>query len=165
MCYKWRAEIPAPSILATWDHLLDLGSRCLRMAVLKEGQASPRHNSTRPLLQVTGLRCRHARSGPWPWRSRWLRAVDGIDLNLEAGEAIGIVGASGCGKSSLCHGLAGCCPYGAAKWSEGQAVLQRRGGQRHRQLRRSLQMVFEDSLACLKPAMTGGAGLVNPGFG
>ena len=132
-------------------------------ARLKEGQSSPRHNSTRPLLQVTGLRCWHAQPSPWPWRSRWLRAVDGIDLNLEAGETIGVVGASGCGKSTLCHALAGLLPLrGGQVVLNGQAVLQRRGGQRHRQLRRSLQMVFQDPLACLNPAMTVEQALLDP---
>lgn len=132
-------------------------------ARLKEGQASPRHNSTHPLLQVTGLRCWHALPSPWPWRSRWLRAVDGIDLNLEAGETIGIVGASGCGKSTLCHGLAGLLPLrGGQVVLNGQAVLQRRHGQHHRQLRRSLQMVFQDPLACLNPAMTVKEALLDP---
>ena len=132
-------------------------------ARLKEGQSSPRHNSTRPLLQVTGLRCWHAQPSPWPWRSRWLRAVDGIDLNLEAGETIGVVGASGCGKSTLCHALAGLLPLrGGQVALNGQAVLQRRGGQRHRQLRRSLQMVFQDPLACLNPAMTVEQALLDP---
>lgn len=132
-------------------------------ARLKEGQSSPRHNSTRPLLQVTGLRCWYAQPSPWPWRSRWLRAVDGIDLNLEAGETIGVVGASGCGKSTLCHALAGLLPLrGGQVALNGQAVLQRRGGQRHRQLRRSLQMVFQDPLACLNPAMTVEQALLDP---
>ena len=132
-------------------------------ARLKEGQTSPRHNSTRPLLQVIGLRCWHALPSPWPWRSRWLRAVDGVDLNLDVGETIGIVGASGCGKSTLCHGLAGLLPLrGGQVLLNGQAVLQRRGGQNHRQLRRQLQMVFQDPLACLNPAMTVAEALLDP---
>ena len=133
-------------------------------ARLKEGQASPRRHSTRPLLQVTGLRCWHALPSPWPWRSRWLRAVDGIDLKLEAGETIGIVGASGCGKSTLCYGLAGLLPLrgGQVVLNGDQAVLQRRGGQHHRQLRRCLQMVFQDPLACLNPAMTVEQALLDP---
>ena len=132
-------------------------------ARLKEGQASPRHKSTHTLLQVTGLRCWHAQPSPWPWQSRWLRAVDGIDLNLEAGETIGVVGASGCGKSTLCHGLAGLLPLrGGQVVLNGQPVLQGRGGERHRQLRRCLQMVFQDPLACLNPAMTVEQALLDP---
>lgn len=152
---------PVQQLLATPQ--TPLTRALVAAARLKEGQASPRHNSTRPLLQVTGLRCWHALPCPWPWRSRWLRAVDGIDLNLEAGETIGIVGASGCGKSTLCHGLAGLLPLrGGQVILNGQAVLQRRGGQRHRQLRRCLQMVFQDPLACLNPAMTVAEALLDP---
>ena len=135
-------------------------------ARLKEGQASPRRTgsaTTGSLLQVTGLRCWHPLPSPWPWRSRWLRSVNGIDLTLEAGETIGVVGASGCGKSTLCHGLAGLLPLqGGQVLLNGQAVLERRGGQRHRQLGRCLQMVFQDPLACLNPAMTVGDALLDP---
>ena len=152
---------PVQQLLATPQ--TPLTRALVAAARLKEGQSSPRRNSTRPLLQVTGLRCWHAQPSPWPWRSRWLRAVDGIDLNLEAGETIGVVGASGCGKSTLCHALAGLLPLrGGQVALNGQAVLQRGGGQRHRQLRRSLQMVFQDPLACLNPAMTVEQALLDP---
>ena len=152
---------PIQQLLATPQNPL---TRALVAAArLKEGQASPRHNSTGRLLQVTGLRCWHPLPSPWPWRPHWLRAVDGIDLTLDAGETIGIVGASGCGKSTLCHGLAGLVPLrGGQVLFKGQAVLQRRGGLNHRQLRRRLQMVFQDPLACLNPAMTVVEALLDP---
>ena len=152
---------PIQQLLATPQNPL---TRALVAAArLKEGQVSPGRKASRPLLQVTGLRCWHGQPGPWPWQSRWLRAVDGIDLTLEAGETIGVVGASGCGKSTLCHGLAGLLPLrGGQVILNGQAVLQRRRGQGHRQLRRTLQMVFQDPLACLNPAMTVEQALLDP---
>ena len=123
-------------------------------ARLKEGRRSPHRQPTRPLLQVVGLRCWHPLPGSRPWRPRWLRAVDGIDLQLEAGETVGVVGASGCGKTTFCSALAGLQPLrGGQVLFEGRD-LSRQRGRAGRQLRRNLQMVFQDPLACLNPAMT-----------
>ncbi len=132
-------------------------------ARLKEGEASPSYEPQGPLLQVVGLRCWHPLPSSLPWQQGWLRAVDGIDLTLDVGETVGIVGASGCGKSTLCHALAGLLPLrGGQVLLAGQAVLQRRLGQDHRQLGRRLQIVFQDPLACFNPAMTVLEALLDP---
>lgn len=123
-------------------------------ARLKEGRHSPRRQPTAPLLQVVGLRCWHLLPGSRPWRPRWLRAVDGIDLQLEAGETVGVVGASGCGKSTFCCALAGLQPLRGGQVRLEGRDLSRQRGRAGRQLRRNLQMVFQDPLACLNPAMT-----------
>lgn len=47
----------------------------------------------------------------------WLKAVDGIDLSLESGESIGIIGESGCGKSSLLSAVCGLLPPNAKIFS------------------------------------------------
>jgi peptide/nickel transport system ATP-binding protein len=112
------------------------------------------------LLQVDGLRCWHRLGGP-PWNPRWLKAVDGVNLQLRAGETVGIVGASGCGKSTLCRALMGLTPVrGGRVELEGQPLLSRRVQQRA--LRRRIQMVFQDPLACLNPQMPVGEAVADP---
>jgi peptide/nickel transport system ATP-binding protein len=88
--------------------------------------------------------------------------VDGVSLRLRAGETIGVVGASGCGKSSLCRALIGLAPLrGGVVRLEGQDLRRLRGGALRR-ARRDLQMVFQDPLACLNPQMSVGNAVADP---
>lgn len=109
-----------------------------------------------PILRVIDV-TRHyrLRSGWMPWRkSPVLQAVDGVSLDVYRGETLGIVGESGCGKSTLAR-LA--CRL--IEPSSGEVVfdgvpltrLDRRG---LRDMRRRLQMVFQDPFSSLNPRMT-----------
>ena len=112
---------------------------------------------TETLLRVRNLTVRfpmpRARLvGPRPW----LTAVNGVDLEIEAGRAVGLVGESGCGKSTLALAiLALVAPQaGTIEW-RGQPV-------RHddatglRRMRRELQVVFQDPVGSLDPRMSVG---------
>jgi peptide/nickel transport system ATP-binding protein len=105
------------------------------------------------VLELHQLRCWH-RLGGWPWQPQWLRSVDGISLRLHAGETLGIVGPSGCGKSTLCRALMGLNPVRGGEVMLQGRDLRRLRGEDLRQARQRLQMVFQDPLACLNPAMT-----------
>jgi peptide/nickel transport system ATP-binding protein len=97
-----------------------------------------------------------------PWHPRWLKAVDGVSLRLHRQETIGLVGASGCGKSSLCRALMGLAPVrGGSVRLEGQD-LRRLRGRALQQARRRIQMVFQDPLACLNPQMAVGEAVADP---
>ena len=114
-----------------------------------------------PLLTIDNLRCWHRLGGP-PWKPRWLKAVDGVSLQLQAGETVGLVGASGCGKSTLCRALMGLAAVrGGTVRLQGQDLLAVRGPEQ-RVLRRRIQMVFQDPLACLNPQMRVGEAIADP---
>ena len=138
-----------------------LGQRLVARARELEASRSAPPEQAPPLLQIDGLRCWH-RLGGSPWNPHWLKAVDGVSLQLQAGETVGLVGASGCGKSTLCRALMGLAPVrGGSVQLEGHDLLAT-GRAAHRQLRRRIQMVFQDPLACLNPQMRVGEAIDDP---
>jgi len=152
-------EGPAQQLLTTPRSAV--GRRLVQAAREREGSRSQPSPATPLLLDIDNLRSWHSLPSP-PWRQRWLKAVDGISLQLHEAETIGLVGASGCGKSSLCRALIGLAPVrGGAVRLEGQDLRQLRG-QRLEQARRRIQMVFQDPLACLNPQMSVGEAVADP---
>ncbi|MBM5827762.1 MAG: ABC transporter ATP-binding protein [Cyanobacteria bacterium M_surface_7_m2_040] len=139
-----------------------LGQRLVARARALENSRSVAPQQAPLLLEIAGLRCWHRLGGPL-WAPRWLKAVDGVSLRLQAGETVGLVGASGCGKSTLCRALLGLTPVrGGSVRLEGRDLLSHRGGRQQRQLRRQIQMVFQDPLACLNPQMRVGEAIADP---
>ncbi|MFM7235398.1 MAG: nickel ABC transporter ATP-binding protein NikE [Cyanobium sp.] len=138
----------------------EVGRRLVQAARDREGRHSTAPAEAPVLLELEELRSWHPL--PPPWRPRWLKAVDGVSLTLHAGETIGVVGASCCGKSTLCRALMGLAPLrGGAVRLLGQDLGLLRGGAL-RQTRRQLQMVFQDPLACLNPQMSVGEAVADP---
>jgi oligopeptide/dipeptide ABC transporter ATP-binding protein len=80
-----------------------------------------------------------------------LRAVDGVDLEVAQGETVGLVGESGCGKTTLGRCIVGLYrPTAGEVRYHGQALAPTRD----RATRRQLQMVFQDPHSSLNPRMT-----------
>jgi len=101
-----------------------------------------------PLLEVTGLKLH------FPTPTGVVRAVDGVDLTIRPGETLGLVGESGCGKSTAARGITHLIrPTAGRVLFEGNDVsaLDSRG---LRATRQRMQMVFQDPYASLDPRMT-----------
>lgn len=88
-----------------------------------------------------------------------LRAVDGVDMEVAAGEILGIVGESGCGKSTLARLILRLLtPSSGEIWIDGQDIT-RKAGTELRALRRQMQLVFQDPLSSLNPRMSIGTSI------
>ena len=85
--------------------------------------------------------------------SEAFHAVDGVSLTLARGESLGLVGETGCGKSSLARAIYGLAPIsGGAVRFDGMDVATATAGQR-RAIRRGMQMIFQDPGGSLNPRM------------
>jgi peptide/nickel transport system ATP-binding protein len=116
--------------------------------------ARDRGGPRQPLLIVRNLR-KHfpIRSGVLGRVSAHVRAVDGVSFTVMKGETLGIVGESGCGKSTVARLLMRLLtPDGGEHIFDGEAVGEA-GGISVAEMRRQVQMVFQDSASSLNPRM------------
>ncbi len=111
-----------------------------------------------PILRVRGL-VKHyplTRGIVFKKQVGAVRAVDGVDLDLYPGETLGIVGESGCGKSTVAKLLTNLERPTAGEVLYRGEDITRLGGRALKAVRRNIQMVFQDPYTSLNPRMTVG---------
>ena len=114
----------------------------------------PPSEAVKPIVETRGLgKYFPVRRGAWGRVRGWVRAVDDVSLQVWPGETLGVVGESGCGKTTL-----GRLILRLLDATSGAAYFQGRNladldGRELRSLRRHMQMVFQDPYGSLNPRM------------
>jgi oligopeptide/dipeptide ABC transporter ATP-binding protein len=91
-----------------------------------------------------------------------VRAVDGVNLTIDRGETLALVGESGCGKSTIARAIMGLVPPTRGEIRFDGAVLPPLGERARRPFYSKLQMIFQDPDASLNPRLTIFASVAEP---
>src|ERR1700687_6010918 len=105
-----------------------------------------------PLLQVTSLEAHYVSFGG----ARVVKAVDDVSFTVNGGETLGIVGESGCGKTTTCLSIVGLLPPGARIVGgtiefNGEELTKKRPRDMRRIRGRQIAMILQDPMASLNP--------------
>ncbi|TKI06534.1 ABC transporter ATP-binding protein [Martelella alba] len=145
-------QLPAPQLFSAprADY-----TRRLLAAVPVLGAAPPLAPVTadKPLLSVRELTVRFPVRGPAFRPKRQVHAVENVSFDLFPGETLGLVGESGCGKSTTGKALLNMIPFNGSARLDGRELNGLRGAGL-REVRRDIQMVFQDPYAALNSRKT-----------
>lgn len=120
-----------------------------------EASLAEASHASRPLVaQLRDVAVRYSRRGG--------PTVSGIELDLRAGETVGLVGESGSGKSTIGRALAGLVPVVAGSVEVDGSDLRTAKGRRLRELRSHVGIVFQDPASSLNPRQTIGWSIAEP---
>lgn len=112
---------------------------------------------TSPLLEISNLQVHFQRRRLNPFaEATKVRAVDGVSLRIEKGRTLGLVGESGCGKTSLARALLRLVPITSGTVTLDGTRIDTLTGSSLRAMRRHMQYIFQDPYSSLNPRIRAG---------
>lgn len=127
----------------------------MSLATIRSGRDMSEILGTHPVLQVQNVsKCFVTRHGIFSRRTTAVHAVDNVSLNIDRGRTLSIVGQSGSGKSTLGRCIMGFCDIDQGDISINGRSISNVPRNSRLELRKSVQMVFQDGFSSLNPKMT-----------
>jgi len=118
------------------------------------------HSSNNSLLRVEGLRKYFpVHRGLLQRVAGWIKAVDGVDFDIGHGSTLGLVGESGCGKSTAGRAILKLIEPDEGKIAYRGRDITRLSRHEMKPLRKEMQIIFQDPFGSLNPRMTVGASI------
>ncbi|WP_369408141.1 ABC transporter ATP-binding protein [Leptolyngbya ohadii] len=115
-----------------------------------------------PILSVQNLQVGYPIRGMFGRAQRSAMAVNGVSFQVYPGETLGLVGESGCGKTTLARTLLHLVKPTSGKILFENRDITRLSGDKLRQLRREMQIIFQDPFSSLDPRITIGEAIMEP---
>lgn len=115
-----------------------------------------------PLLQLVDIVKDYPLKKKLFEKQTYFRAVDSVSLNLYPGESLGLVGESGCGKSTLGNLILRLKDVTSGKIIYRDRDITNLTGKAMRELRKEIQIIFQDPFASLNPRLTVGQAIIEP---
>ena len=115
-----------------------------------------------PLLSVRNLRVGFPEKGMFGNTQRYFMAVNGVSFDIYPGETLGLVGESGCGKTTLARTLLWLIQPLGGEVIFDQQVVNHLKDKQLRRLRRELQIIFQNPFSSLDPRQTVGSAVMEP---
>ena len=141
----------------------DAQDRGMDAGILARSDAARDEPAETALLSVKNLKKYFpVRDGLFGQKNLWVHAVDGVSFELQKGEILGLVGESGCGKSTTGRLILRLLDPTSGEIRFMNENIFKADARRMRALRREMQIIFQDPYASLNPRMTIGATLEEP---
>ena len=125
------------------------------LAAQPKGAAVASNENAKPVVTAKGIKVHFPKTKTfWGKTNEWVKAVDGIDITCRAGQTVGVVGESGSGKSTLGYALLRLnnLTDGTIKFHDTDVTSY--GRKEMRDLRKRMQIVFQDPFSSLSPRMS-----------